>query len=250
MTQNGQSSHCGTCGYPLPARQASCAAPAACSRRADQVIARDMFHGIRYYANPVAGAVKAMNSRPDLGMIVTPKQGNKLPAQVAWCADNGCFGDGYPGDDGYLRFLGTMADQTWRCDFATAPDVVGDAAGTLARSVPMLQPIRDAGYPVALVAQDGLETMTMPWNGFDVLFLGGSTEWKLGPGAASLTRQARERGLRVHMGRVNSRKRLRYAAEIGCTSADGTYLTFGPSINLPKLLGWLDDVNDAALLVI
>jgi hypothetical protein len=44
----------------------------------------------------------------------------------------------------------------------------------------------------------------------------------------------------VHCGRVNSWKRLAYAESIGCTSADGTYLTFGPEINLPKLLGWHD----------
>jgi hypothetical protein len=28
---------------------------------------------------------------------------------------------------------------------------------------------------------------------------------------------------------------------MGCHSVDGTYLTFGPDTNLPKLLGWLDD---------
>lgn len=250
MTNTGTGSHCGTCGYPLPAGQRRCGSKAACERRDDMNIARGMFAGITYYANPVAGAVKAMTARVDLGMIVTPKQGNRLPAQVAWCADNGCFGTGYPGDDGYLRFLGTMAAQTWRCDFATAPDVVGDAAATLTRSVPMLAPIRAAGYPAALVAQDGLENLRTPWDEFDVLFLGGSTEWKLGPAAAALTAQARRLGKRVHMGRVNSRKRLAYAESIGCTSADGTYLTFAPSQNLPRLLGWLDGINDAAYQVL
>jgi hypothetical protein len=38
-------------------------------------------------------------------------------------------------------------------------------------------------------------------------------------------------------------KRLRYAATIGCDSVDGTYLAYGPSRNLPNLLGWLADLN-------
>jgi hypothetical protein len=41
------------------------------------------------------------------------------------------------------------------------------------------------------------------------------------------------------MGRVNSRRRLRIAAQMGCHSADGTFLAFGPDRNLPHLLGWL-----------
>jgi hypothetical protein len=42
------------------------------------------------------------------------------------------------------------------------------------------------------------------------------------------------------MGRVNSLRRLRYAADIGCDSVDGTYLAFGPDQNLPTLLTWID----------
>jgi hypothetical protein len=83
----------------------------------------------------------------------------------------------------------------------------------------------------------------VPWGEFDVLFLGGTTAWKLGPAARDLTAQAVGRGVPVHMGRVNSRRRLHYAHTIGCSSADGTYLTFGPDTNLPKLLGWLADLD-------
>jgi hypothetical protein len=73
--------------------------------------------------------------------------------------------------------------------------------------------------------------------------LGGTTTWKLSTAAARLTAQARRHGLWVHMGRINSRRRLRHAAAIGCHSADGTYLAYGPDKNLPKLLGWLTTVD-------
>lgn len=47
----------------------------------------------------------------------------------------------------------------------------------------------------------------------------------------------------MHMGRVNSERRLRYADAIGCDSADGTYLAFGPDVNLPDVLAWLRVVD-------
>lgn len=205
-------------------------------------------HQIMYCANPVRAALPIMQAR-ELAMIVTPKQGNRLPVGVPWVADNGCgpgkngIGLGYPGDEGYLAFLRKLADRKADCMFATAPDVVGDAKATLERSAPMFARIRAEGYKVALVAQDGMEHMELPWDEFDALFVGGSTEWKMGPAAAKLVRQAKARGKFVHFGRVNSLKRLRYAAELGCDTADGTYLTFGPEKNLPKLLGWLDTLQ-------
>jgi hypothetical protein len=176
-----------------------------------------------------------------LGMIATPAQHNAIPAGAAWCADNGCFGNGYPGDGGYLQWLAERA-HAGRCAFAVAPDVPFDMTASLARSRPMLPRIRALGYPVALAAQNGADSL--PWDEFDVLFLGGDTAWKLGPAAAALTTEARARGKHVHMGRVNSLRRLRYADAIGCASADGTYLAFGPDRNLPALLGWLRAVND------
>jgi hypothetical protein len=97
---------------------------------------------------------------------------------------------------------------------------------------------------VALAAQNGLEHLSVPWGAFDVLFLGGDTAWKLGPYARQLTGEARDRGLPVHMGRVNSLRRLRYAQAIGCTSADGTYLAFSPDRNLANVLGWIEDTRD------
>jgi hypothetical protein len=79
--------------------------------------------------------------------------------------------------------------------------------------------------PLAFVLQDGSERPgRVPWDapGLAGVFVGGSDEWKLGPEAARLVREARARGLSAHMGRVNSEKRIRYAKSIGCTSIDGT----------------------------
>jgi hypothetical protein len=176
-------------------------------------------------------------------MISTPAQKNKIESGWIWAADNGCYGRGYPGDVEFLRWLAERQSIAAMCEFATAPDVVGDAKATLRRSEPFMPVIRALGFPVALAAQDGLEKMPVPWDSFDVLFIGGTTEWKLGPGATGLAAQAKAQGKRVHMGRVNTKGRLFRAHSIGCDSCDGTTLTFGPDRNLPSLLRWLGEVD-------
>lgn len=196
---------------------------------------------MRYFANPSTPKVREAMTTGLLDCILTPKQGNRLPDDVRFCADNGAFGKGYPGDDAWWAWLSALPAE--RCVFAVAPDVPCDMAATLARSLPWLPRIRSLGMSAALAVQNGAETTGLPWDEFDVLFIGGDTEWKLGRHARALTAEAKLRGKHVHMGRVNSAKRLRYAHHIGCDSADGTYLAFGPDVNLPNVLAWLRSVN-------
>lgn len=178
-----------------------------------------------------------------LGLLNTPAARYDRSEWPVWAADNGAFNaKTYKGDDAWFAWL--SAQDPEGCLFATAPDVVGDAAATFERSMPWLPRIRALGFPAAFVAQDGLEDLAVPWDAFDVLFIGGTTEWKLGAAARQIVADAKTRGKHVHMGRVNSERRLRYAAHIGCDSADGTFLAFGPDVNLPRLLAWLRGVSD------
>ena len=179
-------------------------------------------------------------SNGTLGFIDTPHQGNKRPEGVTWTADNGCFNDKTFTYGKWWAWLEANATDAATCVFATAPDVVGDAAATIERSRPWLPKIRMLGYPAAFVAQDGLEHLDVPWDEFDVLFIGGTTAWKLGAYVRQLVDEAKQRGMHVHMGRVNSLRRFRYAEAIGCDSVDGTYLTFGPDENLPNVMHWVD----------
>jgi hypothetical protein len=177
----------------------------------------------------------------DFGFMRTPNMGNKNVPALPWAADNGCFslkGERAFALDSYLAWL--RDQDVTSCLFATAPDKVGDAAETIRRAAPAMPLIRELGYPVAFVAQNGLEQLEVPWDAFDVLFIGGTTEWKLGPAAKALALAARRAGKLVHNGRVNSYKRFIYSAQLGCSSVDGTYLCFGPRTNFPKLLGWIE----------
>lgn len=155
------------------------------------------------------------------GILVTPRNQPYMPdvERQVWAADNDCFqGLDKPA---FVRMLKRISRYSG-CLFAVAPDVVGDASATLLRFQLWQPVIHHFGLPVALAAQDGLENLTVPWSQFDALFIGGSTEWKLGHAAALIVREAKQQGKWVHMGRVNSMRRMQYAQSIGCDSVDGT----------------------------
>lgn len=191
-----------------------------------------------------------------IGYIDTPAQGNRRPKGVTWCADNGCFSARWD-QEKWWRFLEANADDAGTCLFAVAPDVVGNALATTMLFRQWGPKIRSLGYKVAYVAQDGLEnlrgattsglTFPISWDAFDVLFIGGSTEWKKGPQARAVVAEAKARGKWIHMGRVNSQRRFKYALTIGCDSVDGTFLTYGPDRNLPELIGWTRLVDQESL---
>lgn len=199
-----------------------------------------------YFANPGPASRVAMRAGL-IGAIGTPAQSHRLDPGVMWCADNGAFSERWDAGK-WWAWLERNAVNADTCLFAALPDVVADWPATLARSLPWLPKVKALGYPVALVLQDGATSDTVPWDDLDAVFVGGTTAWKLGAEARELVAEAKRRGLWVHMGRVNSERRLRYAGAIGCDSADGTYLTFGPDVNLPKVLDWLRGVNDQSVL--
>lgn len=194
--------------------------------------------------------------RYDLGLLGTPAGSTVAQRSYygSWAADNGCYAEvTRPGSfrpSHWLAWLERIGPDG--CLFATLPDVVGDAAATWERSRPYVELVRALGFRVGVVLQDGLESLPDVWaemlDACDAVFVGGSTEWKLGAAAAQLCAEAKAAGKHVHVGRVNSLKRLRYAAEVlHADTADGTYLNFGRKAdrerNTQRLLGWLDEVN-------
>ena len=193
-----------------------------------------------YFANPTTGAVEHMKTGT-LGYIDTPLQGNARPDDVTWCADNGCFSDARFSEDKWWAWLNKHAHRAGNCAFATAPDVVGNHQATMIRSLPWLPKIRSLGYKAAFVAQDGATPANLPWDQFDVLFIGGTNEFKLGPAGRAVIAEAKTRGLWVHCGRVNSRRRFMTMAALGVDSVDGTCLVFSPAARLKELLSWIDE---------
>jgi hypothetical protein len=142
--------------------------------------------------------------------------------------DNDCFSDRFD-PAAYTRALVRIARHHGpdRCLFAPAPDVLADALATLRRFDQWEPIIRSAGLPVALVAQDGLEQLDIPWDRFDCLFVGGTTAWKMGEHAAAIMYQAQQRRKWLHVGRVSSWQRVD-ELRVKPDSIDGTHWTKRP----------------------
>ncbi len=208
----------------------------------------------------LSGAVRpaCLGQQFDLGVLRTPEMGNKINLEgVIWAADNGLYaGPGQPPRtfrfDRFERlFTSIDAHHLDGCLFAAVPDMPYDADETLRRFeqwYPAFSELGDATtrIPLALVAQNGMEFMldALPWDQFQVLFLGGDDQWKDGSaGAGRLVAEAKRRGKWVHCGRVNTWTRFKIAHQFGCDSMDGTTLKYGPDINTPILQRWLKRLN-------
>lgn len=138
-----------------------------------------------------------------------------------FAVDNGAF-SGFDGP-GFERLLARHWERRELCRFVACPDVVGSARRTLEAFDHWRG--RLEGWRLALVAQDGLESLPIPWSQIDAVFIGGSTAWKLGKDAADVIRTAKICGKWVHAGRVNTPGRFEYFDELGVDSIDGTGLS-------------------------
>jgi len=184
----------------------------------------------------------------DIGILLTPDTAFAGPRYEKimhhypmWAADNGCFNHPGRSVSCLLEWLARLPSRD--ALFFPAPDVVGNAELTIERSLPVLPKIREIGFKAAFVAQNGIEQITIPWDEFDCLFIGGDTEFKLSNQSRDLIADAKTRRKWVHMGRVNSYRRLKLANDWGCDSADGTYLRFTGPPGVENILSWLHKIK-------
>lgn len=199
----------------------------------------------------VSGATRTLAGylhHPRLGCLLTPDIARPAHLRLArasgcWAADNSAFARFDPGR--FCSFLGRIA-RLPGCLWVSAPDVVADARQTLARFDRWQPVITEVGLPVAYVAQDGSEELDLPWGRLACLFVGGSTGWKLSRASEDLIGETRRRGRWVHVGRVNSRKRVRWCAAAGADSLDGSGFGRFPRVNIPRGLAWLAEVDPTA----
>lgn len=189
----------------------------------------------------VSGATATAVKYQTVGELIVPGAGNApdslrlMPGM--WAMDNGAFAGFDAG--AFMRMLERFHGRKG-CRFVAAPDVVADAHSTLAQWPFWSGVIRGVGFIPALVLQDGMLASEVPWKELGAVFVGGSTEWKLGPQARDLMAYAKARGLWVHVGRVNSGSRIRLMGLQGADSFDGTGYSMFPATNIPKGLAWIE----------
>lgn len=178
------------------------------------------------------------------GWLLTPRRTMTITGMynLSYAVDNECYtlGPVFDGDR-FIRALRRIKKKhgTRTCLFTVAPDIVGDPITTLERFQKWEPIIHDLGFPVALAAQDGLEYLEIPWSRFEAIFIGGTTQWKLGPAVAEIMRQAKEKGKWTHMARVNSvhrAVRLREPPD----SVDGTAWAKHPTYYALQWQRWVE----------
>ncbi len=117
-------------------------------------------------------------------------------------------------------------------DFIVVPDVVADAAASLALTrewLPRMLARPDlARVPLLIAVQDGMAMdeigQLLRLDARLGIFIGGSTEWKV-EAIIPWGRWAKAQGRYVHVGRVNTARRIRLCAAAGADSFDGTSAT-------------------------
>lgn len=145
----------------------------------------------------------------DFGQLRTPLT-QYAPANVPWALDNGCFKAFDRAR--WLRMLDEAERVMWEVDgsrplFVTLPDIVCDAQ----RTIELFEAfkLRTNEFPRALVLQNGIERVRIPWDDVAAVFIGGDDSFKYSPHAMSAAKTAKMLGKWVHVGRVNTAARVR-----------------------------------------
>ena len=141
-----------------------------------------------------------------------------------YALDNGAwsaFTQGRPFDES--AFIKALRKMVAGADWTVIPDVVAGGAASLELSLRWMRRVLDESPRALIAVQDGIATDDV--RGFlgdrVGLFVGGSTEWKLAT-LDAWGRLGREVGCWVHVGRVNTKRRIHRCANAGATSFDGT----------------------------
>lgn len=100
--------------------------------------------------------------------------------------------------------------------WVVCPDVVGDSKASMEKWGIWEPILRQYGWPIAFAVQDGQTVAAVPKNA-DVIFVGGSSEWK-----RSTIDQWCGEFERVHVARINTYRWLWHCHKSGAESIDGT----------------------------
>jgi hypothetical protein len=202
----------------------------------------------------VNGATRTVERYPEVGCLIQPRKTNSIDRIATsgrfWAADNDCF-QGLDADAYWRMVIRISEVDRLRLLWVACPDVVADAQETVNRWFEWFPQLDYLDLPCAFVGQDGLEKIPdeIPWDQMACLFIGGSTTWKLSDYAQNLMREAKARGKLVHVGRVNTRRRVRDIL-LMCSqtdSIDGTGFSAWPD-KIPKGLRWIHQTETQACL--
>lgn len=181
----------------------------------------------------------------NLGLLVTPASRTKFDDidNYKYGIDNGAF----KGLDeiAFMKIVNNFKNNKKEL-FLAVPDIVGNHIETLKLFYKWRDKLSD--YKLAFVAQDGMTDKDIPKEA-QAIFIGGTTDYKLGKEAWKVIQKAKENNLWVHMGRVNSYKRIKYAFESNVDSVDGTQYAMFDKVYLKPALDFIETLENQRKLI-
>lgn len=175
-----------------------------------------------------------------LGLLISPDGWRRPPEVAPYALDNGAYGawaNERPWDESSFYAMLAEAKNYQKPLWVACPDKVADRDETLRLWPEHSERISDLGFIPAFVAQDGMTPADVP-AGAEVVFIGGSTEWKW-----KNIRAFAFACPRVHVGRVNSYEGLWICHDLGVESCDGTGWMRGGIKRLEPLMRYLDETQ-------
>lgn len=157
-----------------------------------------------------------------VGVLIGPSYGQRVPIDkwMPFVLDNDaftCWRDKKPWDvAAWRKMLHWVACSGLKPLWAAVPDVVANREATLENWPRYRDEIKSLGCPTAFCVQDGMTPDDIP-DDADVVFVGGSDEWKF-PNLELWTKNFP----RVHCARVNAIGMIELCERLGCESVDGT----------------------------
>jgi hypothetical protein len=159
--------------------------------------------------------------------LLVSAKGELRTEGMRYALDNGAWSAFQQGElldeDAFLLAVDKLGE---RADWIVLPDIVQGGLASLDYSLRWKERLRDMPTQLLIAVQDGMQlehvaSFLSPVVG---IFIGGSTEWKEAT-AEAWGLLARRRNCHLHVGRVNSARRIRICAAAGADSFDGS----GPS---------------------
>jgi hypothetical protein len=168
---------------------------------------------VHYWAGKYPGRIGWL-----VGPTAIPK--TKLRPWMPFALDNDAFGAWVSGnpwnEEAWLGMLQKVKMSGMSPRWMLLPDVVADREATLSKWERYESTGLKFGWPLAFAVQNGMTPADLPERA-EVIFIGGTTEWKwqtLPEWCAT--------GRRIHVGRVNALDKLLTCERMGVESVDGT----------------------------
>lgn len=187
---------------------------------------------ISMHRQPLVGYASRTGTRRNLAalkgadwrLLVSAKGELRTEGFDRYALDNGAwtaYQQGQPFDE--HAFAVAVERLGERADWLVLPDIVMGGMASLDYSLKWLERLRGMPCRMLLAVQNGMQvedlaSLLSPAVG---IFIGGSTEWKEQT-AHVWGSLARRRHCYLHVGRVNSARRIRICAAAGADSFDGT----------------------------